>query len=69
MELIQNQTIESQLLSIDGKRFVDCTLINCILEYRGRSVDLTRTRMQGCRYVFFDNARSTVQFLQGVGLL
>ncbi len=69
MELIQDQTFEGELLSIDEKQFVDCTLINCTLEYRGLPVSFTRTRMRGCRYVFFGSARSTVHFLQGVGLM
>ena len=69
MELIHNQIFEDELLSIDEKDFVDCTLTNCILEYRGLQVSFTRTRMNGCRYVLFENARSTVHFLQGVGLM
>ena len=69
MELIQGQTIEGELLSIDEKRFIDCVFIDCVLEYRGSPVSFTRTRTKGCRYVFFDSACSTVHFLQGVGLL
>jgi hypothetical protein len=38
MELIQGKTIEGRLLSIDGKQFVDCLLINCVLNYRGLPV-------------------------------
>ena len=69
MELIQDQTFEGELLSIDKRQFVDCTLINCTLEYWGLPVSFTRTHMRGCRYVFFGSARSTVHFLQGVGLM
>ena len=69
MRQIQGETIEGQVLAIDDKEFIDCTLVDCVLEYSGRPVSFTRTHMRGCRYVFFGSARSTVHFLQGVGLL
>ena len=47
MELVQGQTIEGESLSIDEKRFIDCVLIDCVLEYRGSPVSFTRTRMKG----------------------
>ena len=69
MEDILFQTIEGESLTIDGKHFVDCLLIDCILEYSGEPVSFERTLMRGCRYVFHGNARSTVQFLQETGLM
>ena len=69
MELIQNLILEGELVTIDDKHFVDCTFIDCILEYRGQAVSFERTQMSGCRYVFFGHARSTVHFLQGAGLM
>lgn len=69
MEIISSRTIEDQSLEIDDKSFIDCTFINCILEYSGRPVNFERTMMRGCRYVFFGEARSTVHFLQGIGLM
>ncbi len=69
MEVVSGCTIQDECVVIDGKRFTDCTLINCILEYSGDPVDFVRTRMRGCRYVFYGRARHTVQFLQGTGLM
>jgi hypothetical protein len=69
VETIRWQVIEGQALRIDGTIFSDCTLVNCVLEYSGLPVIFERTQMRGCRYVFFGPARSTVHFLQGVGLM
>ncbi len=69
MQIVQQQKLEGLSVSIDDTHFVDCTFIDCILEYSGRPISFERTVMRGCRYVFFGSARSTVQFLQGVGLM
>ena len=69
MRIIQGQTIESESLQIDDTAFVDCTLIDCILEYSGHSVSFDKTTMHGCRYVFYGMAKRTVQFLQNTGLM
>ncbi len=69
MEVIEDREIRGESLTIDDKNFVRCTLVECILEYSGRPVVFDRTHLRRCRYVFFGKARSTVQFLQGVGLM
>ncbi len=69
MEVIEDREIHGELLTIDNKRFIRCKLVDCILEYSGSPVVFDSTHMQRCRYVFFDEARSTVRFLQGVGLM
>ncbi len=69
MEVIEGLTITGESLVIDGKRFIDCTLIDCTLEYRGEAVSFERTHMRGCRHVFFGQARRTLHYLQGVGLM
>jgi hypothetical protein len=60
MEEIRRQTIKGKYLSIDEKGFIDCTLIDCILEYSGGPVSFHRTRFQRCRYVFVGRAKRTV---------
>ncbi len=69
METIQGKTLHNGSLQIDEKTFIDCTFINCILEYSGRPVHFERTLLRGCRYIFFGEAKCTVQFLQCTGLL
>lgn len=69
MHTIQNQTIEGEKLRIDDTRYSDCLLIDCTLEYSGGPVAFERTQVRNCQYVFFGQARRTVHFLQGFGLL
>ena len=69
MEVIQGKTLHNGSLQIDDCTFVDCTFINCTLEYSGRPVHFERTQLRGCRYIFFGQAKCTVQFLQCTGLL
>jgi len=69
MRTIQGQTIRSESVEIDNTIFVDCTLIDCILEYSGHPVSFQRTQLRGCRYLFFGIAKGTVQFLQNTGLM
>ncbi len=69
MEIILGLTIENESIRIDGKHFIDCTLVDCILEYSGGDVMFERTHMRGCRHVFYGRARRTLHYLQGTGLM
>ena len=69
METVQDMTFENEILTIDNTLYSRCVLIHCTLEYSGGPVAFEHTQMRGCRYVFFGEARRTVHFLQGVGLL
>jgi hypothetical protein len=69
VEIVQGRTLQSVAVVIDGTTFVDCTMIDCTLEYSGGPVAFERTQMRACRYVFFGQAKATVHFLQGVGLM
>lgn len=69
MELLQGLTLRGRTLDLDGKKFVGCTFIDCVLQYSGGPVAFELSRFRGCRYVFYGSARNTVHFLQEVGLL
>ena len=69
MEIITGLTITDESVEIDDKQFIDCTLINCVLQYSGRPVGFERTNMVGCRHVFYGRARRTLHYLQGTGLM
>jgi hypothetical protein len=69
VEIVQGKTLDSVSVVIDETMFIDCTMIDCILEYSGGPVSFERTNMRGCRYVFFGQARATIHFLQEVGLM
>ena len=69
MTLVEGLTITEESVELDGKHFVRCTLINCVLQYAGGEVAFDRTEMKGCRHVFYGRARRTLHYLQGVGLM
>jgi hypothetical protein len=69
METIEGRTMHDEIIRMDEKCFVGCTLIHCTLEYGGGPVILERTQLTGCRYVFFGKAKASIDFLQCVGLM
>ncbi len=69
MEIVDGRTIKGECLQLDDKHFINCMLVNCVLEYRGHPVIFDRTIMRGCRHVFYGQARRTLHYLQGVGLM
>jgi hypothetical protein len=69
VQTVNRLTIQGESVEIDSKHFVDCTLVDCVLEYSGGDVIFERTEMRGCRHVFFGRARQTLHYLQGVGLM
>jgi hypothetical protein len=69
VERIEGRLLEGEILDVDDTCFVDCNLQNCTLKYGGGPVIFERTRLSGCRYVFFGYAKASVEFLQAMGLL
>jgi len=66
---VENQRIEGETVALDGKAFVNCVLIDCVVEYSGSPFMLVDTELKGCRYVFFGAAKGTVHLLQSVGMM
>lgn len=69
MDIVSNLIIQNESVDLDGKHFIDCTLLNCILEYSGGDIIFERTRIRGCRHVFYGRARMTLQYLHSTGLV
>lgn len=69
METIIGKTIRDTRMTIDNRSFVQCTLINCTLEYSGEPVSFHTSRLSQCKYVFLGPAKRTVIFLQETGLM
>lgn len=69
MKLIQGLTFTGQTFTIDDKKLVDCTLVDCTIRYGGGPVILERTAIRSCRYLFTGHAKTTLEFLDCVGLL
>ena len=68
MDVIRNETLQDRRLPLDGKSFVNCSLVGCVLEYSGGPVNFEHTVFRSCKYVFFGPARATVHFMQAIGL-
>ncbi len=68
MNVLWNTTFENETVVIDGKHLIDCTLLNCSLDYSGGSVILERTELRGCHYIFRDQAQRTVRPPEALGL-
>ena len=69
MDIVSDLTIEGEAVTLDGKHFIDCSFVNCVLKYRGGEVVFERTHLRGCRHVFYGQARLTLQYIQTVGLM
>ena len=69
MKVISNLVFDHEVVTLDGKHFVDCTLDACKLVYRGGAVTFERTRLARCSYIFGGQARRTVELLKLAGIL
>ncbi len=64
MDVITDRTIEDEYVVLDNKTFIDCNLIDCVLEYSGGEVIFERTHISGCSYLFVGAANSTLKVLE-----
>jgi hypothetical protein len=53
VEIVDGDFLVNQSVELDGKQFVNCSFLNCILEYHGGEIAFDRTKMNGCWHVFF----------------
>lgn len=68
MKTIQGHTFRDDSVQLDGKHFVDCTFIDCTLEYGGGDLVLERTSIYSCKHQLFGYARQTAEYMRTVGL-
>ena len=68
MEQVSGQTIVGQVLSMDGKHFIDCEIRNCILEYSGQALIMETTLFSQCSFRFTGEAALTMRFLECFGI-
>lgn len=68
LQRIVGQTLTNQVLVMDGKHFVDCSIINCVLEYNGQALVMETTEFSGCSFRFKSEAALTLNFLDCFGL-
>ena len=69
MQIVSGLLISGEVVRLDEKHFIDCTLDNCSLIYLGGGVIFERTRITSCKYKFGDHARRTVELLKLTGVL
>ncbi len=69
LEKVEGQCFEDQVLTMDGKHFVDCCVLNCVLEYSGQALVLETTEFRGCSFRFHGEAALTLNFLHCFGLM
>ena len=69
MKVIRDQIIEGEVLDVDGKHFIGCTLADCVLQYGGGTVVMEGTMISGCHHVFCGPARLTVNYLEAMELI
>lgn len=68
-EVISGRTFQDEVVMLDGRHFIECTLNQCTLLYSGQPVMLESTGFHGCCFRFHAEAALTVQFLETFELL
>ena len=69
MKIIRDKHIQGELLQVDGKHFIGCTLTDCVLQYGGGHVVMEGTSISRCHHVFIGPARLTVNYLEAMELV
>ena len=69
MEIVRGYVAHGESFVMDDENLIDCTFVDCTIEYSGGPVIMERTAMRGCRYLFSGRAKRTLEFLDCVGLL
>ncbi len=63
MEL-NGEKISKKQITLDGNRFVDCEISNCVLVYKGGVLPVLRDcQINDCQWNFSDQAANTLQFM------
>jgi len=69
LEFIEAQAFRNETVRLDGKSFLDCSFVNCLLCYGGGQCEWENTRFSKCRIVLDGPANDTIQTLQGLGFV
>lgn len=69
LHIISGQNFRNELVPMDCRHFVDCTMTDCTLEYSGQPVVLETTSFSRCTFRFGGEAAMTACFLDCFGLL
>lgn len=69
LQVLENLTIENQIVDMDGKHIIGCSLSGCQLRYGGQPVVVESTSFEGCTFSFNAEAALTLRFLECFGML
>ncbi|MBZ5604406.1 MAG: hypothetical protein LAO79_19050 [Acidobacteriia bacterium] len=69
MDIVQNQVLNRETITLDDKHFVGCKLIECKLIYDGGEVQLTDSSLERCPIVLSGAALRTANLLAGLGAI
>ena len=69
MQALENWTPKGITVYMDGKRFINCILMECKLIYGGGDVMWENTQFINCQLIFDAAAQRTIAYLQNFGLM
>ena len=69
MEVVYNQTFVDDTIVLDGRNFVNCTFINCLLIFAGGHFEWTNPTRVNCRWKIAGDALETTRFMAMIATL
>lgn len=69
LEAISGRTFREEIVALDGRHFIRCSLYKCTLQYSGQPVVIESTEFCSCRFRFSAEAALTVQLLECFDLM
>ncbi len=61
------ETIENEAIEMDDTVLVGCSLVNCVLIFRGGEPKIVSTSWQNAKYVFLEEAGNMIRILSALG--
>ena len=69
MTKYEGKTLTKAVFVVEESCFINCTLIDCDLFYRGGDFELPNVRFENCRWHFGGQSLKTIQLQQTIGML
>jgi len=69
MEAYKNQKFNGRSFVLDEAVFINCTLTDCDIFYRGGDFSYLNTPFVNCRFHFLGAAKNTLALAQSIGMM
>lgn len=69
MTVIYDETFVDDTIVLDGKKFVNCTFIRCLLIFAGGHFEWTNPKRVDCRWKMAGDALETTRFIEMIATL